>query len=149
MPGRLLHAVHDIIQQLMIDIGLGVEPSNGTDWEVYASTEPDTPDNCLTVQQTTGVEIGNVSVDGKVLIHFGFQVRIRADGPTKGGAKANAIWNTLNEDVNWNTVTLDGTLYCIDMITTVGDVLYMGKFRPANRLDLYSVNALVDMKMVS
>lgn len=146
MSSPFNHPVQEIIQQVLIDIGVGTNPPDGAQWPVFAPTEPDSPDNCLTVQEYTGIETGNDALSGQVYVHYGIQVRIRAEDPTIGSIKAHAIFKAINEDVNAHAVSLGSNLYCVDSMTTAGTVNHLGLFRPEMRLELYTVNATTDIR---
>jgi hypothetical protein len=149
MSNDLQHAVHDVIQQLFIDLGLGEDPATAVSWPVFAPEEPDSPDNLLRVRQTTGVEKGHSALTGEVFLHYGFQVLVRHQDDTQGSKKARGISNFMNQHVDHVSLTLDGVTYCVDEITTSGDIIYLGTQHPENRLHLFTINATVDLKRLS
>jgi hypothetical protein len=56
MSGSLDHFPADIIRQLLIDLGVGLDVT-ATDWPAFSQKEPDSPDNVITVFDTMGREV--------------------------------------------------------------------------------------------
>lgn len=131
------HSPADIIRQLFINKGLGTAPQDGDDWPVYASLEPHTPDNVITVYDTVGTDQGRVMIDGKVLGLWGFQIRVRAVDFQTGWAKIEAIRTSISE-IYQEMVTLDAITYLVHAIVRIGNNLHIGL--DANRR-LFTLNA--------
>lgn len=142
MPA-LLHSPADIISRLLVTKGQGVAPIVGspTPWQVYVSGEPPTPDQCLTVYDTTSQDDGRSMLTGETWQHYGFQVRIRAlDHPT-GYVKAEAIHTALDEAVYDEFVTIDGTTYNVHSVSAT-NLLCLGKEASSSGRRLFTVNGL-------
>ena len=58
MSGSLAHLPEDIVRYLLIDLSVGTLPSDVDDWPIYATQEPDKPDNVITVYGTEGNKHG-------------------------------------------------------------------------------------------
>lgn len=147
--GTLHHTIHEIIQKLLIDTGAASNPTHDTEWPVYAPDEPDAPDNCITISKTTGVVTGNTAFSGKVHRYHGFQARVRHQNDTQASYKAEALYNFFNESVDAIIVTIDDHSYCVNEITTTSDIFFLGHQRPENRLYLFTINAVVDIKQLT
>ena len=78
MSGPLIHAPANIIRQLLISKSQGTNPLLQEPWPISYSMEPDTPDNSITVYDTTDRDHGRTMVDGRRQVHHGFQVRVRS-----------------------------------------------------------------------
>lgn len=142
MPGTLLHSPADVIRRLLIDLGLGLDPSPTTaevTWPVYATTEPSVPDNCITVYDTTGYDEGRTAPDSERQEHHGFQVRIRSATFATGYVKARAIATAMDAQYQ-DVMTLDGSRYLVHCITRIGDVLPIGKETPNSKRDIFTIN---------
>ena len=92
MSGALTHSPAEIIRQLIIDLGFGVN-STTEDWSVFSYTEPNTPDNAITVYSTAGRKQGAFMVNGQTQMFSGIQVRIRGNDKRETFAKSSALAN--------------------------------------------------------
>ena len=146
MSGSLTHSPADIIRQLLTDLGQGTLPSATTDWPIYFSQEPNSPDEVITIYDTTGIKNGRTMVDGEVHEHHGFQVRIRAGQYATGFTKARAIAIAMDESVRNTTVTLDASTYKVYSITRVSGPLSIGTDVPTSKNDLFTTNAVAAIR---
>lgn len=142
------HSQADIVRRVLISLGLGTDPTVSLAWPVYAGVEPPTPDNCLTVYNTAGRSDGRSMVDGEAFRHLGVQVRVRAITHTTGFAKADAVQDGLERSAYGEVETLDGSRYLVHCFSAVGAVLDLGKEFPVGKRSLFTVNALVSIKML-
>lgn len=142
MSTALLHSPADMIAQLLVDLGLGTSPTADPlgAWPVYVDQEPATPDNCITVYDTSPQSDGRSMIDGETFQHFGFQVRVRGITHKIGYAKAEAIRVMLNENSYDKTVHLDLSHYLIHCINGT-TLLRLGKNTPSDKRSLYTINA--------
>lgn len=141
MPGALSHSPADVIRRLLIQLGVGVAPGSSP-WPVFITNEPDEPDNCITVYDTTGRGQGRVQITGEKDGHYGFQVRIRSSTSEVGYVKANAIAEALDRQVNRDVVTIGSSQYCIHAVSGRGDILPLGNESPVSERSLFTLNAL-------
>jgi hypothetical protein len=136
-----------IIRRLLIDLGLGVVASyaadvyTGSPWPVFDAGEPDKPDNCLTVTDTLGIDIGQRHFDGRLVQFYGVQVRIRGTTHPVGWLKADAIRNTLAESVFKKIVHVGANNYLVWSMARVGQVLSLGTNVPGDKRKLFTINA--------
>lgn len=147
MPGLLDHSPADILREVMVaTLSLGTDPDDGDVWPVYASSEPDSPDNCITVFDTEGVKTGRLMVGGEVTEHHGIQIRVRSvDFPT-GYAKARAIAVSLDEELYYDPVTMESSIYNVRCFNRTSGVLSLGKDVPNTKRNLFTINGLLSVR---
>lgn len=146
MPQTLTHSPAKILRQLLIDLSLGTLPSANGSWPVYATHEPNLPDNCITVYDTVGTDDGRSMITGELWGHDGFLVRVRAADHDTGWLKADAIQTGLAESVYDRTVHVSGSTYLVHAVTRIGDVLTLGTESPTSKRSLFTINATVSLK---
>lgn len=144
MPGSLSHSPAKVTRDLLIQAGLGSD--GGTSWPVFATSEPDAPDNAITVYNAAGRGQGTTAPDGEVQESHGVQVRVRCATEETGYAKARAIAVALDAVAN-ALITIAGTQYMVQLIDRSGDVLSLGK-DPSSSRRLFTLNALVTLTML-
>lgn len=131
MSDVLTHSPADVLAQMMVDLGLGTDPPDEDAWPVYATKEPNLPDQVMTVFDALGTSYGYSSNDGYHYHKEGVQVRARATTPKDGYTKLAFIVGYLNKNAlaKQVTVTLDGTSYCVEVVT-------LGMVIPLRRTDV-------------
>jgi hypothetical protein len=90
MSGSLDHFPADIIRQLLIDLGVGLDIT-ATDWPAFSQKEPDSPDNVITVFDTMGRDLGRTNPDSVRSERYGIQVRVRGGDIDATGVRARSI----------------------------------------------------------
>lgn len=140
------HSPADVVRWLLIQLGIAAEPPV-TPWPAYCSSEPNFPDDCVTVYDVAGVDDGRLMVTGEAPTHYGVQVRVRATDHATGYAKASEIRDTFAEDVLLETVTISDTTYLVQAMSRIGNVIALGKETPAGRRSLFTCNATVSLKI--
>lgn len=151
---NLQHTPSEIIRQLLVNQSLGtsavVPSSDNTSWPVYATNEPDVPDNVITIYDTQGRISGRSGVDGERDEHYGIQVRVRSLSHTTGYQKIRAIAQQMDGVIYHNVVRLSSIDYIVHCITRVGDTLPLGQMDKVYRTQdtaskrlLFVFNALV------
>jgi len=149
MPGPLGHSPADVVAQLVVDQGWGIEyADDNTDWPVFANGEPDLPDNCVTVYDTTGVDQGRMQVTGERAESDGFQVRVRGKTRKDAFAKVREIAVGFDTDVYGATVNLDGVAYRVHSVKRNGDPLFLGAATPGSKRVLFTLNCVVSLRQV-
>lgn len=141
MPA-LSHSPADIVQKLLTEMGLGTDPdlSPIQAWPVYASNEPNEPDNCITVYDTQGHDSGRTNPDGEVLDHFGIMIRFRAVTHAVGALKAQNLKAVLAEQAYAQKITLDTARYLVPCFANIGQVLYNGLDNPNSKRSVFTLN---------
>lgn len=139
------HSPADITAQVLIDAGQCTDPTDEDTWPVYVSDEPNTPDNCVTVFDTTPTDDGNSMVDGEEMGHFGLQVRVRAETHAVGWDKADELVTFLTQGVYDRNVTIDGVDYLVDCYAGANGPLALGKEAPHSKRRVFTINVTAAM----
>ena len=92
----LSHAASEVVKQLLIDLGVGTNSLSYDDWPVYSNNEPDSPDNCITLTDTAGMNDGKLQINGEVQDQCGLQVRVRATDFMLGRDRMTEIMQKLD-----------------------------------------------------
>jgi len=79
----------EILRQALIDNGISIP--------IYVSSEPDLPDECLTIYDTAGLSEGRNMLDGETIQRYGVQLRIRARNYKEGWNIATIIKEILEK----------------------------------------------------
>lgn len=138
---QLLHSPAQIIQQMMIDLDEGTDGSLNNSWPIFATVEPDDPDNCITVYDTQGTDDGRTMTDGRADVHHGIQVRVRAYDHSTGYVKTKTIRNDF-ETVQNKQVSLNLQLYLVECVNKIGDVLPLGQDAPNSKRQVFTLNVV-------
>lgn len=141
MSLQLLHSPAEIIAQVIIDLGSATDGSLNQSWPIYDNVEPNDPDNCLTVYDTAGTPDGRYMVGGIADLHHGVQVRVRSYDHSPGYAKAMEI-RALFEPLLNKQVSLGSSLYLIECINKIGDVLPLGQDVPDSKRRAFTINVV-------
>lgn len=142
----LLHSPADIVAQLMIDLGAASDPvavPQGA-WPVFVKGEPSTPDNCLTVYDTSPKDGGRIMVDGSRTQHYGLQVRVRAATENTSTIKATGLRVFFDESVKYRGVTFGARHYLVHCFSTV-NVLSVGRETPTSKRFIHTVNLMTSL----
>ena len=146
---QLSHSPADIVRYLLIALARGSLPEDEAAWPIYVSQEPDTPDSCITVYDTSGILEGRAQVSGEIQEHYGIQIKVRAASTTVAYAKISEVNNWIDESVRNNLVIIDSSQYLVYAITRKGGILSLGKELSASKRNLYTVNAIVSLVPVA
>ena len=146
------HTPAEISRQLLVDLSLGTLPSEEASWPIHVHTEPATPDNCMTVYDTTGSDDGREMVSGEMQGHFGIQLRVRAESAQLAWAKAFAATEVMAENVlrSQVSVTEDSVTetYIVQCFARISDPISLGR-DPSSSRYLVTVNAVVSLRQLS
>lgn len=149
----LLHSPAEIVQQMMIDDAVGSDPEVEPvgDWPVSSTTEPDEPDQSITVYDTTGLDDGRGQTDGGLWSHFGLQFRVRASTHRSDGfPKVESIRQYLSGVLTRQVTMTDGTAtYVVNAITRIGQTIYLGTDPTSSKRKSFTVNAMVSLLRTS
>ncbi len=151
---RLDHNQSQITRQLLIDRSAAVNgvgqyvagTYNGDPWPVFATNEPDVPDNCVTVYDTQGTDDIRSSVDGIQEYHPGVQVRVRALDVNVGKRRAELI-RAMLEQVYGARVVVDTAHYEVHNYAKIGRVLTIGTEQGTKRI-IFTVNATLAVRQL-
>lgn len=142
------HSPADILRWALIDLGLGLEPPTNP-WPIYASSEPDVPDNCITVYDTIGIDDGRIMFDGNLQQHQGVQVRIRSKDHAVGWTKAAVIRSNLAREVYDASIIIDSASYLLHSVNRISNVIALGKEIPTSKRSIFVINAIVSVKQLT
>ncbi len=143
MSESLNHSPADVIAQVLIDLGVATDPTDGLSWPVFVGSEPTAPDNVLTVYDTDGVQHGRSMIDGEIQEHFGFQVRVRATTHKVGFQKAFDVRRQLAENVAFRSVLLEtDDYYDVHAVSLQKGIFSLGTENPASKRRLFTFNGL-------
>jgi hypothetical protein len=149
MSGALDDSPADIMRQLIEDLSLGADPSGTASWPIYSSREPNDPDDCITLYDTSGDLQDTHQKDGEVQEFHGIQLRIRSSDPATGYAKARALAVALDETILQDCVTLGSNIYAVYSVTRKSGVIPLGKESPTSMRNLFTINAVVRLRQTS
>lgn len=142
MSGLLTHSVNEILRRLLINNGQGTLPTANGSWPIGIERH-DTPDNCVTITETTGRSDGRTMTDGEVIEHPGVQVEVRSAIRNTGFTKAKALATYCDESIYNSGVTIEGKSYNVINVSRVGVVMSIGRETPESRRELFTFNAVV------
>lgn len=146
MSGTLLHSPADIIRHLLKNNDHGTMPTENEEWPLNISMEPDKPDNCITLYDTQGRDFGFTAPDRERQVMEGIQIKVRAiDHPT-GWVKAIALAIAIDQ-VSETVLTIDATQYIVHRIRRTSDVLVLGQEKPNSVRQLFTINAVVSLRI--
>ena len=165
----LVHSPADISRWLLIAAGLGTDPTQSLGgapqyvptqpWPIYNASEPNAPDNCLTIHDTMGHEYGRAQPTGEMFYHPGIQIRIRAQDWATGWAKADALRVALamqfyQAEVTIPAIAADGSytgpnkVYIVNNFNNISQVLPAGKDKPGSYRSIFTINACVVVREI-
>lgn len=139
----VLHSPAGITAQLVRDLSLGTDPADSLAWPVFVGSEPDTPDNCITVYDTPGRTEGRIQVTGEIPKKHGIQVRVRGSGFTVAEDKIYAIQQAFEETVRRDVVLYRSNNYIVHAITNSSPVSNLGRATGSSRRFIYTLNSIV------
>lgn len=142
MPTPNLYSPAYVLRQLLVDLGLASDPPSSV-WPAFATSEPPTPDNCITTYDTAGQIHGRIQVDGSYEEYFGVQIRVRGAVDGEAYSKAGAIARALDTGVYDRHVTISPAIYLVHSISRSTAPISLGYDAPTSRRRLYTLNTLV------
>jgi len=147
MSTPLVHSPADVVRYLLIAMNLGSDPATSTvSWPVYATSEPSAPDDVITVYDTQGMVFGRNMLDGESVEHFGIQIRLRSQDHATGWKKMKGIARQLEEEIYQESITIQGSVYCVRSIKRTSSVLVLGKDTPGSKRSIFTLNALCSIR---
>jgi hypothetical protein len=137
----------EVIRQVLIELEVGVFPGIppapvGT-WPIYATSEPNLPDNVITCYDTAGQDDGREMITGTLDQHYGIQIRVRSQDHPTGWTKIAAIRQLLATQVDRMIVTLaSNQSYTVFAVVKIKQILSIGKDVPNSKRSLFTLNFL-------
>ena len=128
----LTHSPANIVRWLLVNAAQATTPISNGLWPAFHSSEPNMPDNCITVYNNgTGLVQGTTNTDNEIQEHYGIQVKVRSSNPETCYSKMQALCNYMDRQVNASSVTVSddyGTsTYVVHALTRVGTIMDLGK----------------------
>jgi hypothetical protein len=120
-------------------------------WPIYCAGEPDSPDEVITVYDTSDRSDGRSMITGETCYHRGVQLRVRARDHLAGRVRAESLRHFLDEGIYRNGVTVPDLVgtgshsYCVHCVSNTM-ILTLGKEIPASKRSLFTVNATVVLR---
>lgn len=147
MSISLEHSPADISRAVLVNAGAGTDPSANTAWPIYAAGEPSSPDECITVYDTSARSDGRSMKDGEQWYHFGIQVRIRTKTHQGGFVKAWAVKKIMDESINQLNISVSSDLYYFHCFTNT-NITYAGKETPTSKRSIFTINCYVTLRRI-
>lgn len=151
MSGNLDHAPCKVIKKALLDFGLGTEVTADDEWPIFVNHLPDTEDmddNALCVYDTEAVIHTREMPTSEYTEDHGIQVMVRATSRSVGYAKAKAILEALDKQVNRLAVTIGVSSYVVHSMNRTSDVAYVG-VEPETERRLHSINYTTTLTQTS
>lgn len=159
MTTALVHSPSEIVQRVLVALGLGTNPEvddpTESNWPVWFEFEPDQPDNSITVQETQGRDDMRDMISGATDGTLGFQIRVRANERSSGRAKADAVAATIADrascyfDKAACHVALDSSTYVLQTFVRIGDPIPIGHDVPGSKRQVWTINCEARIKQLS
>lgn len=169
MVDFLHHSPSDIIRHLLIQLGVGSnpDPSPIDPWPIFESSEPEVPDEIITVLGQKGKTYGRNQLTGETIEKPGVQFRIRATVSNSAFQKASELAAVLDQEILNSVVVVADVKTGISYVYVVenvnrshgsaincGNVVPLGKSSPAtpgitapsSTRNLFTINAIVSVR---
>jgi hypothetical protein len=143
VSSALKNSAADVVRQALVDSGETQEVGESP-WPTYAVNVPPTPDNVVVV--ANGTDVVDRTMRGTLVLHSGFQLRVRSQAFNDGLLFANELQRWLAETQAPFTVTSGPTLgansYSVLCFVRIGPVLKLGMNVPNDKRFNFTINAL-------
>ncbi len=140
---NLTHTPADILRYALIAASGGTIPSANGSWPIYVSSEPDSPDNCITIYDVAGKKQGRLQVNGRMVEFPGIQVRVRSYDHATGKTRAAVIENILDTIIRRTLVTISASNYIIHAFSRTSQTLDIGKVVNDSKRHLFTLNGMI------
>lgn len=135
-----------ILGKLLIDLSLATDVTSDSDWPVFWTRKPGTPEDLIAIQDTAPVTEGRTHVDGVSQQHYGCQITVRGRNPGAAYSKIMEIQRQFDTAVRNTTVVIDaGFPVIVHAITRASGPVPLGTEQPESILYLYTLNVLVSL----
>ena len=145
----LLHSPADILRHLLVDLGAGVLPEDGTktNWPISEGQELNAPDNAVCTYDTEGFDFGRAQVTGQRFEHYGVMLRVRSKVERVGWVKARSLCTIMDQEVYQETVVIDGSTYFVHAISRKSRPIYNGE-EPGSSRHVHTINVSINVHML-
>lgn len=117
-------------------------------WPVYVGHMPETPDNCVMISNSSGMQDGRHMEDGERVSHPGVSFRIRCSDYGVGFSKAEELALTADA-ANWTDVMVGELLFKLYNVKRLNDVIDIGVDSSSRRRRLFTFSATISAGPVS
>lgn len=150
MTSNLTDSPASIVVELLVNGGQATEITNDPllAWPAVVSVEPDSPDDVITVDDTTGQSDGRDMAGGVLNQHYGLQLRFRSVGAVSGWTKAQDVRAWLSEHVSMVAVSVGSNNYIVHCLAKFGQVLKLGTDAPSSKRWLHTLNCFVSIRQL-
>jgi hypothetical protein len=135
------------LKYAIVALGFGTLPENSAAWPVHVESEPDVPDNCITVQETAGTLDGKDMAIGQLDEHLGAQIRVRSVDHAAGFTKARAVAVGLDEITRYG-VNVENSIYFIQNVSRKSGPLSIGN-EPTSKRKLFTINVTISLRQTT
>lgn len=144
--------LNDSQQAILCYVLRDLEIVDSAEWPIFIDQEPDLPDNCITIYGTLGKDDGRTQIDGELQEHHGVQIRVRSTDRV-GFTIITELACACDKLVDKGITLPDsegGSHYIVQSVNRTGNgVNSLGKEMSPSRRNLYTFNALVNVRMVT
>lgn len=149
VPVGLTASPARIVQRLLVENGWASDPDLtivGT-WPAYYDNEPDLPDNCITIYDTTPAIDSDIMLSGEQTQHEGITIRIRSKDHDVGAAITRQLLKQLTEQVYFKYLTIGSHQYLVQCFAQLS-IVRLGRDSKTKRT-LHNINGFVAVIMRS
>lgn len=140
MSGILSHTPAYILRTRIINDGKGTDPSHNSAWPVYVDGEPTTPDNVISIRDTTNRDVGYNQYLKEMQEQYGVQVRIRGKDIPTLHAKFNPLVVAIEKYID-DLLTVDSVTYRFSAY--VASTVLPNRVPQISRLPWWTINAML------
>lgn len=145
----LQHSAADVLAQALVDAGQLADSDTLQDWTARVGSEPDTPDNVVTLYDTVGKGNGRSMVGGQDFTLYGVQIRVRSRTHAAGWRRASDVGTWLGESLYQRQVTCGSVTYLIHCAASISEPTSLGKADPTSKRHLFTINLLVSYRALN
>lgn len=143
-----------IVKQLLLDLRLVSIPSYSTGgdysggiWPVFASGEPDIPDDCVTVYDGERIQDTRNMYGGEVFYHYGLRIRVRSQTHQLGHNKQYTIQQQLAQVLR-RDVVVGANTYLIQCLANIGTIQTLGKDTVNSKRSRFDLPCIVSLRQL-
>lgn len=137
-----------VFYDLLINRSLANVYNTPSTWPAFVGNKPDSPDNLIVVNETTGTQDGRDMNSGAYFDRKGLQILVRSNTYPVGEAKSRDIMKDFTETITFPLIfQADSTeYYRINNITRTSGPIPIGREMEASKRYQFTVNFLVSLE---
>jgi hypothetical protein len=148
MSSGLLHSPADVLRWLLISLRAGTNPDDGDNWPIFASNEPDSPDNLIVLYDTEGLGDGRVQRGGEAAKHHGVSVQVRGNDDPTTWLKMDEVAGAVTESTHNTLVDIGDDQYIVYAVTIKSGPIALGREPGTNRF-LFTINVVAAIRQIT